>query len=89
MNQLILRDPSDRLGSHGVEEIKEHPFFEGFDWAGLEKMRTVPPYKPKVSWLVTAGAEEPLRADQLSLEARRELECEVPGQRPEVEGGAR
>lgn len=48
VNGLIQRDPQERLGAGGVEEIKEHPFFDGFDWVSLEKMRAIPPYKPKV-----------------------------------------
>jgi serine/threonine kinase 38 len=24
-----------RLGRNGVDEIKNHPFFDGFDWAGV------------------------------------------------------
>jgi len=33
----LLRDPSDRLGCRGVEEIKRHPFFKGVDWDGLRR----------------------------------------------------
>ena len=48
-NKLILRDPTVRLGCRGVDEIKEHPFFDNFSWEGLEEMVTIPPYKPRVS----------------------------------------
>lgn len=58
VNQLILRDPVERLGSQGAEEVKDHPFFDGFDWSGMEKMRSIPPYKPKVNRHLTAGTEE-------------------------------
>ena len=33
LNKMIA-DPDVRLGRNGAEEIKAHPFFEGFDWAG-------------------------------------------------------
>lgn len=50
VNRLIQRDPQDRLGAGGADEIKDHPFFDGFDWTSLEKMRAIPPYKPKVNF---------------------------------------
>ncbi|XP_042509982.1 phototropin-1 isoform X2 [Macadamia integrifolia] len=34
MYQLLQRDPNRRLGSHeGANEIKQHPFFRGVNWA--------------------------------------------------------
>lgn len=35
ISKLLCRDPKKRLGTHGVEEIKSHPFFNGVDWATL------------------------------------------------------
>lgn len=32
MKLLLMRLPSDRLGSGGAEEVKAHPFFAGIDW---------------------------------------------------------
>ena len=34
LNKLIA-DPEVRLGRNGAEEIKAHPFFEGFDWSDM------------------------------------------------------
>lgn len=48
VNMLLLKDAEERLGAGGADELKNHPFFDGFDWNGLEKMKAVPPYKPKV-----------------------------------------
>ena len=31
----MIADSDVRLGRNGAEEIKAHPFFEGFDWEGL------------------------------------------------------
>ena len=33
----------------GIEEIKEHPFFEGIEWDQILKKTFPVPYKPKVS----------------------------------------
>lgn len=43
----MIAEPEVRLGRNGVEEIKNHPFFEGLDWNGLRKQRA--PYQPNVS----------------------------------------
>ena len=32
INKLIQRKPVHRLGNNGAEEVKEHPWFQGFDW---------------------------------------------------------
>ena len=43
----FLTDASVRLGSKGIEEIKNHCFFKCFDW---EKIREIkPPFIPKLS----------------------------------------
>lgn len=42
----LICDADHRLGSKGVQEIKNHPFFEGLDW---EKLReTNAPFVPAV-----------------------------------------
>ena len=36
--------PSKRLGINGIDEIKKHNFFQGFDWDNIRKM--TPPFIP-------------------------------------------
>lgn len=46
ISQLLIRDPTKRLGSKaGAEEIKHHPFFDGVKWALIR--HTTPPFIPK------------------------------------------
>jgi cGMP-dependent protein kinase len=33
---------------HGIQGIKNHRFFAGFDWDGLQERRIEPPIKPKI-----------------------------------------
>jgi len=48
--QLLQKDPTHRLGSRGVHEIKKHTFFKHMDWEALLERRVEPPYiPPKVS----------------------------------------
>ena len=39
--------PETRLGIHGVDEIKSHPFFKGFDWENVRQMKA--PFIPDLS----------------------------------------
>jgi serine/threonine kinase 38 len=42
----LIRDPADRLGNQGVDEIKSHPFFNNIDWENIRHSRA--PYVPEV-----------------------------------------
>ena len=46
---LLQRNPAQRLGCNGAEEIKRHPFFSRhIDWARLAAKKIQPPFKPSV-----------------------------------------
>ncbi|PRP84081.1 hypothetical protein PROFUN_04072 [Planoprotostelium fungivorum] len=40
----LCSDQSTRIGAHGIEELKGHPFFRGLDWDGLREQK--PPIVP-------------------------------------------
>jgi serine/threonine kinase 38 len=42
----LVSDSGNRLGLHGAEEIKRHPFFNGVDWENIRKSR--PPWVPEL-----------------------------------------
>ena len=47
---LLNRDPSQRLGVNGAEEIKRHPFFaQHIDFERLIQKKIQPPFKPSVN----------------------------------------
>uniref|UniRef100_A0A2K5U1F5 non-specific serine/threonine protein kinase n=1 Tax=Macaca fascicularis TaxID=9541 RepID=A0A2K5U1F5_MACFA len=46
LRMLFKRNPANRLGSEGVEEIKRHLFFANIDWDKLYKREVQPPFKP-------------------------------------------
>jgi cGMP-dependent protein kinase 2 len=81
--QLLVRDPNDRLGhgQHGVRDIKEHPFFNGFDWETLSCGRAEPPAGLKPPPRRQEGEEEdPMEAsfsnetDEEKFEAKAAFE---------------
>lgn len=46
---LLTRDPNQRLGVNGAEEIKRHPFFaKHVDFKLLLQKKIQPPFKPSV-----------------------------------------
>ena len=46
----MSKDPRKRLGNGrtGIQEIKQHPFFESIDWDDLSAQLVEPPFKPTV-----------------------------------------
>eukprot|EP00744_Colponema_vietnamica_P000327 GILI01000578.1.p1 GENE.GILI01000578.1~~GILI01000578.1.p1 ORF type:complete len:896 (+),score=318.89 GILI01000578.1:250-2937(+) len=48
LSKMLKRNPEHRLGcsDRGVAEIKEHPFFYGFDWENLLNRTLRPPLVP-------------------------------------------
>ena len=44
INGLLAKEPNNRLGSqHGISELKESPFFRGFNWDFLKRRKYVSP----------------------------------------------
>ena len=43
----FLTEPKKRLGYNGIEEIKNHIFFKGFNWEKIREMK--PPFVPELS----------------------------------------
>jgi len=50
VKHLLRRDLSKRYGNlkNGVDDIKNHRFFEGFDWSGLLTKKLQVPYSPTI-----------------------------------------
>lgn len=49
LTKLLNRDPAQRLGVNGAQEIKDHPFFaKHIDWKRLLAKKIQPPFKPAV-----------------------------------------
>lgn len=44
--QLLQRNPNNRLGYNGIEEIKNHPWMASVDWKKMIKKQIQAPYVP-------------------------------------------
>jgi len=49
IEKLLIKNPDNRLGTNGAEEIKAHPWFKNVNWNDLSQKKVVPPFKPKIS----------------------------------------
>jgi len=48
IQQLLQKNPEERLGSKGADQIKKHKWLESIDWDLLSEHKVVPPFKPEV-----------------------------------------
>ena len=50
IRSLLHKNPAKRLGNlnGGAEDVKNHPWFKGFDWEALKKRKTDVPYVPYI-----------------------------------------
>ena len=49
LEKLLIKDQDQRLGSKsGFNEIRQHPFFKGFDFDALEQRKIPAPFKPEL-----------------------------------------
>ena len=46
INKLLKKNQSERLGYNSIEEIKNHPWFEGIDWDVIEEKAVDSQYMP-------------------------------------------
>eukprot|EP00927_Polykrikos_kofoidii_P049035 TRINITY_DN43186_c0_g1_i1.p1 TRINITY_DN43186_c0_g1~~TRINITY_DN43186_c0_g1_i1.p1 ORF type:complete len:848 (+),score=143.11 TRINITY_DN43186_c0_g1_i1:93-2546(+) len=48
---LLKKQPAERLPMRpgGVQNFKDHSWYEDFDWCGMEDLSLEPPYKPNVT----------------------------------------
>eukprot|EP00511_Aplanochytrium_stocchinoi_P009043 CAMPEP_0204864676 /NCGR_PEP_ID=MMETSP1348-20121228/4220_1 /ASSEMBLY_ACC=CAM_ASM_000700 /TAXON_ID=215587 /ORGANISM="Aplanochytrium stocchinoi, Strain GSBS06" /LENGTH=658 /DNA_ID=CAMNT_0052015361 /DNA_START=640 /DNA_END=2613 /DNA_ORIENTATION=+ len=50
LSSFLERDATKRLGSgNDIEEVKEHPFFEGLDWDALYRKELKSPFVPRLN----------------------------------------
>ena len=83
---FILRmvSPSEtRLGIHGVEEIKKHPFFKGLDWNNIRKMKA--PFIPELKndydthYFDTFQEQEPFYPPTVSSKGKQRKDINYAG----------
>jgi len=50
VQKILVVDPTDRFGctARADLDIRDHPWFEGFDWGALYRKELTVPWKPKI-----------------------------------------
>ena len=86
---LLTRDPAQRLGVNGADEIKRHPFFEKIDWRRLARKKIQPPFKPSVRSPVDVSnfdtvftTEQPLDSVVEGSQLSRTVQAQFEGASP-------
>lgn len=46
ITKLLTKNPKQRLGIKGAQEVKKHPFFKGIDWNKVMAQKVLPPFRP-------------------------------------------
>jgi len=59
---LLQRDPAQRLGANGAEEVKAHAFLAGTDWAAWAAREAPPPFVPCAKAADAAYFDEEFKA---------------------------
>jgi serine/threonine protein kinase len=67
IKEFLDYNPSTRLGSSGIEEIKSHEFFKDFDWDNIGSM--TPPFVPNVENEI----DTTFFSDQKKFDVKQEL----------------
>ncbi len=49
ISHLLQINASERLGYNGAQEIKDHPFFKGFDWDKVIQRKLKAIFRPRPS----------------------------------------
>lgn len=48
VNRLLVRNPYNRLGANGIDEVKQHPWLRSIDWSRLARKEIRSPFIPLV-----------------------------------------
>ena len=68
----FLEYKEKRLGNGGIDEIKRHPFFKGFDWDNIRNVK--PPFVPKPFRTQKLDLELNLKNNRLDLYTSKEIQ---------------
>ena len=45
IKKFLVKNPLDRWGDNNLKDIKNHPFFKGFNWENIQKIKNTPVMK--------------------------------------------
>lgn len=78
LTKLLTLKPSGRLGKGGMPEVKQHKYWEGFNWDELDRLKMKAPFLPDVSVRNASGFSDDMNdmfvADEMPDASEMELE---------------
>lgn len=75
---LLQRDPHERLGYNGFQEVKQHAWFKDIEWDKLLRKEIKPPYKPIVEGEADSRNIEQVFLDEVPLVTPTPLNVVLP-----------
>ncbi|CAD8138029.1 unnamed protein product [Paramecium octaurelia] len=58
INKLIQRKPENRLGANSPSDVKNHRWFQNFNWQNLQSKIMIPPYQPKKKFSCVENSQQ-------------------------------
>lgn len=78
ISKLLVRDPHQRLGGGGAEQVKSHAFFTGIDWQLLLDRRYQPPFNPCTDQDITSAENFESEFRDLEISASEDIGAHEP-----------
>ena len=70
---LLEKEPEERLGHEGADQVKNHVFFEGTNWEAVSKQLNPPPFVPDLTSDVDVSNFDNLFTDEPVLMSTRHV----------------
>jgi len=88
INKLLVVDPEQRLGAHGYQELKAHPFFNGINWESLHlQIPSINPLTAKLVFEEDVLAEEDAKRKKMQEEESEKWKKFLQGDEVILESG--
>jgi hypothetical protein len=76
INNLLVEDPDQRLGTLNIDDLKEHSFFSSINWVGYQNKMLKSPLKPIVEKYPLKNAAEEITSGNVKIFRQSHIEDE-------------
>ena len=67
INCLLMEDPDERLGTLNIDDLKEHKFFNSFNWTHYQNKTLKSPLKPYIEKYPLKNFSEQITTSNLKI----------------------